>query len=197
MAVREIDESEFLNYRAVSGVVNQILNHKDARKLMLQARKLADPTAVIPEIDAAAPVQSELAEVRKLLAEDKAAREAEKAEREQQARINEFQRGWDRQKSSLRNAGWSDEGIASIESHAQERGIPDLEVAAAHWEKLHPPAEPAQPSSGSSWNFFDTPKDDDTFVKGMISSRGEDDNVLNAEISAALKDFRSQTNSRR
>lgn len=197
MPVREIDESEYLNYRAVSGVVNQILNKPEARKLMLQARKLADPNAVIPEIDAAAPVQSELAEMRKMLAEDRAAREAEKQAREQDARISDFQRGWERQKSKLRNAGWSDEGIASIESHAQERGIPDLEVAAAHWEKLHPPAEPVQPSSGSAWNFFDTPKDDDAFVKGMIASKGDDDNALNAEISAALKDFRSQTASRR
>jgi len=192
MATREVDESEFLSSQSVVRAVNAMLANKDSRKLLLQARKVADPSAVIPEIDAAAPVQSEMAEIRKLMAEQAAERAAEKAERDQQAQIDKFTAGWEKQKAQLRNNGWRDEGIAEIEKHAQERGIADLEVAAAHWEKLHPPSDPVQPNGSGSWGFFDAPKDDETFVKAMIDSRGDDENALNAEISAALKDYRGQ-----
>ena len=197
MALREIDESELLSQQAVVRTVNAMLANKDARKLLLQARKAADPNAVIPEIDAAAPVQSELAEMRRYMEEDRAQRAAEKAEREQAAKLGEFQRDWNKQKSKLRKDGWGDEGIDEIEKHAQERGIFDLEVAAAHWEKLHPPAEPVQPNGSGSWGFFDAKTRDDTFVKSMFDSGCEDEGALDAEISAALKDFRSQTGARR
>jgi hypothetical protein len=39
---------------------------------------------------------------------------------------------------------------------------------------------------------MDNIPDDDKFVKAMIASKGEDEGALNAEINAALKDFRAQ-----
>jgi hypothetical protein len=192
VATREIDETEFLAAKSTIDAVNGMLAHPAARKLLLQARKTADPNVVIPEIDAAAPLNSEMSEIKKMLAEEKAAREAEKVEREQAVRISEFQQGWERQKSRLREAGWRDEGISEVEKFAQERGVPDLEIAASHWEKLHPPPEPVQPNGSGSWGFFDQPADDDMFVKKMIDSRGEDESALNQEINAALKEYRSQ-----
>jgi hypothetical protein len=192
MAVREIDEAELLSAQAVVRSVNQMLGNPAARKMLLQARKAADPTAVIPEIDAAAPVQAEVAEIRKLIAEDQAARAKERSDAEQQRVLDDFRRGWEAQKATLRASGWRDEGIAEIEKHAQERGIGDLEIAAAHWEKLHPPAEPVQPNGSGSWGFFDEPQQDDVFIKKMFDSRGDDESALNAEISAALRDHRAQ-----
>jgi len=90
MAVREVDESEFLNAQAVVAAVNKMMGDKDARKLLLQARKKSDPSAVIPELDAAEPVNAQVNEIRAMLAEEKAAREAEKAERAQAAQVAEF-----------------------------------------------------------------------------------------------------------
>ncbi len=214
MATREIDESEFLASQATIKAVNEMLAHPEARSLLLHARKKANPSVVIPEIDAAAPIQNSVAAFKaEIAAEMKADREARaaelkaerdareamaaerKAEKEAAAQaelVSKFHAEWDRQKGQLRADGWRDEGIAAIEKHAQERGIADLEIAAAHWEKLHPPAEPVTPNGSGSWGFMDGAPDDDKFMKAMIESRGEDDAALNSEINAALKDFRGQ-----
>ena len=193
MAVVQIDESELLSQRAVVETVNRMLADKGARKLLLQARKMAEPNAVIPEIDAAAPLESELAAFRKELADERAIRAKEKQDQDEQRAIANFTTKWNEQKSALRREGWRDDGIAEIEKHAQNHGIADLEIAAAHYEKLHPPSEVAQPSSTGGWNFFDGPADDDKFVESMIASKGDDDGALNREIGAAIKDFRNQS----
>lgn len=210
MATREIDESEFLASQATIRAVNGMLANPASRKLLLQARKTADPNAVIPELDAAAPINSTLEEIRAAMAaekqaaaeeraaarkereEEKAAAAAEKQAAEQAKLVADFEANWVKQKASLRQEGWRDEGIAEIVAHAEKNGIADLEIAAAHWEKLHPPAEPVQPNSTGSWGFMDNIPDDDKFVKAMIASKGEDEGALNAEINSALKDFRSQ-----
>lgn len=197
MAVRQIDESELLQYDAIKRAVDGMLANPESRKLVLQARKLSDPSVVIPELDAAAPIENELTKLRSEMAADREERARLKQEAAEQKQIEKFEAGWNRQKAALRRSGWSDEGIQAVEAHAQERGLGDLEVAAAHWEKLHPPAEPAQSSGSGSWSFFDKPAENDTFVKDMIESRGEDESSLNAEISAALRDFRGQTGARR
>ena len=206
----EVDESDLLASQATIKALNEMLANPAARRLVLQARKIADPKAVIPEIDAAAPINATLAELatqreadRKAAAEERAAlqaeRAAEKAERlaekeaaRQAQLISDFEANWSRQKASLRQEGWRDEGIAEIVAHAEKHGIADLEIAAAHWEKLHPPAEPVQPNSTGSWGFMDNVPDDDKFVKAMLASKGDDEGALNAEISASLRDFRAQ-----
>lgn len=195
----QIDEAELLAQGRVVQTVNQMLAHPEARKLVLKARKLADPNAVIPEIDAAAPMLSELAEIKKQLAEEAAARVKEREERETEKRVSDMTSQIERQKANLRAAGWRDEGLAEIEKFALENGVSNLEIAASHWEKLHPPAEPVQPKGYGSWNFFEDQQteDDGKFVKAMIETRGEDEGALNAEIRAALSEVRSQPVARR
>jgi hypothetical protein len=210
VATREIDEAEYLASRATISAVNGMLANPASRKLLLQARKTADPNAVIPEIDAAAPINTTLDEIRAAMAaekeaaaaeraaarkereEEKAQAAAEKQAAEQAKLVADFEANWTRQKAALRQEGWRDEGIDEIVAHAEKNGIADLEIAAAHWEKLHPPAEPVQPNSTGSWGFMDNIPDDDKFVKAMIASKGEDESALNQEISASLRDFRAQ-----
>ena len=62
--------------------------------------------------------------------------------RAERDRLSEFSSGWERQRRTLRDGGWREEGITAVEKLAQERGIPDLEVAAAFFEKQNPPAQP-------------------------------------------------------
>jgi hypothetical protein len=190
MALAQIDEAELLSHRQVVDAVNGIMSKPEARKLLLQARKLADPNAIIPELDAAAPLNEGLSRIEKTLADLRAEREAEKAAAAQAAQIAKFEQGWNQQRQALRAAGWQDEGIAQIEAHAQERGIFDLEVAAAHWEKFHPPADPVQPSGAGSWQFLEGTGGDDGFMKAMLDSRGDDEAALNNEIRATLKEIR-------
>lgn len=188
MALREIDESELLAYDHIKRTVAAMQQNPKARKLLQEAHKLVNPSAPDPQPDpieaATAPVKSQVDEVRAML-------EADRAERAEAGRIADFRTGWENQKNTLRRGGWTDEGLGEVEKHAHERGIPDLEVAAAHYEKLHPPAQPNQPTTGG-WNFFDAKPEDDKFVDAMLVSHGDDAIALDREISAALTEYRSQ-----
>lgn len=215
MATREVDETDFLASQATIRAVNGMLANPKAKNLLLQARKIADPTVVLPELDVANSIEAGLASVHAELAQertqraadlkaDREARLAERAERDaeretqrQTDAIAKFRADWERQKAALRSEGWRDEGIAAIEKHAEERGIADLEIAAAHWEKLHPPSEPVQPNGAGSWGFMEGNPEDDKFVKAMLESRGDDEAALNTEVNAALRDFRQQQQSGR
>lgn len=191
MPLVQIDETELANLQGVTRAVTQIMGHKEGRSLMLQARKLADPSAVIPEIDAAAPLKAELDAIRAELRTEREARDAAKAEREEAQRLRAFQREWDRQRQALRTQGWTDEGLGKVEEHAKERGIADLEAAAAHWEKLNPPPPPESPRGSGGWNFFGGKQEDDgAFVKALLQSGGENEAALDREIQAALSEAR-------
>jgi hypothetical protein len=189
----EIDESELLSLRGVNEVVGQMLANPQSRQLVLRARKIQDPRAPIQEIDAAQPaiaaaqaVHNELTAWRKEQAERDQKREAEEVNRK-------FAENWERQKDALRSQGWRSDGIAEIEKFALERGVADLELAAAGYEKLHPPAEPVASNGYGSWDFF-TPSEGDQkgFIEKMMESRGEDEGALRAETHKALTEFRSQ-----
>lgn len=189
----EIDESELLSLRGVNQVVSDMLANPQSRPLVLRARKIQDPRAPIQEIDAAQPaiaaaqaVHNELTAWRKEQAERDQKREAEEVTRK-------FQENWERQKDALRTQGWRSDGIAEIEKFALERGVADLELAAAGYEKLHPPAEPVSSNGFGSWDFF-TPSEGDQkgFIEKMMESRGDDEGALRAETHKALTEFRSQ-----
>jgi hypothetical protein len=199
MALAPPDEAELLASRSVVNTVNAMLANKDARKLLLQARKITDPNASIPEIDAAVPVRAEVDEMKKLLEEDRKERQKERDEQAQALAMERANAAVGQQRERLRAQGWRDEGIAEIEKFAAEHGVPDLEIAASHWEKLHPPAEPATPNGSGSWNFFDdqTSENDKKFVETMINTKGEDEGALNAEIRAALTEVRGSQPARR
>lgn len=192
MALIQIEEAELLQQKNVIDTLNKMLGNPEARRKVLEARKITDPNVSIPELDAALPLNNALTEIQKELKADRAARAAEKEADAQQRRIDEFNAGLDRQRDTLRRAGWTDEGLSEVQKHAQERGIPDLEVAAAHYEKLHPPADPVQPNGSGSWGFFEEPAAEDTFMKSMLESHGGDERALNSEIQKALAETRGQ-----
>jgi len=192
MATREVDEQEYLASVGVVQAVQSMLKHPEARKLVLKAQKTVNPNAVIPEIDAAAPLANELAGVTKRLDDIAASIAADKAARDAEAKVNEFATAWGKQKAKLRDAGYYDDAIEAIEKLAQERGIPDLEAAAALHEKLHPPASPASPSGFGTWNFLEPTEKEGEFTKKLLETKGDDDGALRSEINKALADVRGQ-----
>ena len=190
----EIDEADWAAQQSVTKLFADMLNNPDARKQVLSAKKAVRPNEPIPEIDAARPGIEAVEALSKEFRDFRTALETEKQTREATAKAQEFQTAWDRSKQSLKNDGWLDDGIASIEKLAQDRGIPDLEAAAALYSKLHPQPEPVQPSGYGRFNLFDMPTDQaenkDNFVKKLLETRGDADNVLDPEIRAAINDVR-------
>jgi hypothetical protein len=189
----EIDESELLSLRGVNEVVSAMLANPQARPLVLRARKIQDPKAPIPEIDAAMPAMHAMEAVRKEIGDWRKEQQERETKRENEEKQRQFADGWERQKAALREQGWRADGIAEIEKFAIERGVADLEMAASHYEKLHPPSEPVSNNGYGSWDFF-TPSEGDQkgFIEKMMESRGDDEGALRAETHKALTEFRSQ-----
>lgn len=194
----EIDEAELLANRQVVAAVNQMMGNPKSRQLLLHARKTADPSASVPEVDAMAPVAGALDNFRKELAEERKARAEEREAEATQRRLEQATREVEGVKSRLRAAGWTADGIAAVEKMAEERGTFDLEATAALHEKLNPPPPPAEPNGMGSWGFFEGADQEggDKFVKSMLESGGDDEGALSREIQAALRDHRNGVNAR-
>ena len=129
MAAVQIEEAELLNHRGNTAALAAMLANKDARKLVLQAQKIVKPDAVIPEIDARAPVDEAVAALTKRLDEEKAEREKEKRERDEKERLDSFKNSWERQKQIVRDRfpDINDQVIEAIEAAKTE--MPSLEIA--------------------------------------------------------------------
>jgi hypothetical protein len=192
MALIQIEEAELLQQKNVIDTLNKMLGNPEARRKVLEARKITDPNVSIPELDAAAPLNNALGEIQKELRADREARKAEAIARDQERRLDEFNAGLESQRRGLRAEGWTDEGLEQLQEHAQKYGIPNLELAAPHFLKLHPPADPVQPNGSGSWGFFEAAPAEDTFIKAMLESQGNDERALNSEIQKALAETRGQ-----
>ena len=190
MAVKEIEESEFLASQQVVQAFQKMLANPKARELVLRAQKTVNPDAVIPEIDARVPVEAELAKMREELAADRAERAKAKEDAEAERRKQAFTDGWEKQKRSLIDSGYTDEGVKKIEEHAEKEGIPNLRAAAADWEKLNPPSTPAQPSGSLGYDIFNPPKTEEDDIKRLMESKGDNAMALDHMIAGALNDFR-------
>jgi len=194
----EIDEAELLASQQVVHAVNQMMANPKSRAMLLHARKTADPAASVPEVDSMIPVAGALDRFAKQLAEDKAERAAEREAAANERRLEQATREVEGVKSRLKASGWTADGIAAVEKLAEERGIFDLEAAAALHEKMNPPPPPAEPNGMGSWGFFEGAADEgsDKFVKSMLESGGEDEGALGREVRAALTDYRNGVNAR-
>jgi len=194
MAVREVDESEYIAAQNVVSAVNGMMKNPAARKLVLQARKLADPNASIPELDAAEPIMSDMATLRQELAADRAERKAEKEAAAAQAAQDSFAAKWNDKRQAIRAQGYNEDYVKQVEDLAHERGIADLDAAQALFDRLNPQPSVSEPG-GSDWNFFGDPgaEDQGEYMKRLMQTRGDDERVLGGEVSRTLQDIRTNS----
>lgn len=135
----------------VEAAWNKLLSGPN-RTQMLKAYKEAYPDAVVPELDAAAPITAEVSRVEKKFddwveAQKKEADERREKNREEAANSTVAKgRTWLRADKKL-----DDEGVTAVEQIMQEHGIPNYEVAFNHWNANRPPdAEPLPSAYGGA-----------------------------------------------
>ncbi len=185
MAVIEVDESEFAALKRVRDTVAKIANAPEAKKLMQKAHKLVDPNAVTPDLDADEAETKTKTEWQTKFQELEAKIATDKAEREKNDSLAALNSKFEAGRAALRDQRYTAEGIEAVEKFMNERGIPDHLVAAAYLEKQNPPQEVMNPRAFGSFNFVEPPKDDDTFLKALLDSKGDDDSaVLKAAVEA-------------
>lgn len=190
MSTKEIDEVELLRLQKQDRTVHALMSNPKAKKKIFEAYKEHDPNARIPELEmeeaARAPVvalEKTVSDLQKQIADDK-------AEREKTAKLETLTGNIDKGKSKLRKDGWTDEGIAAVEKVMEERGILDVEVAAAFYEKQNPPQIPATPRGVGGFNFVESVQDNEADLKQLLNTKGNSEALADKMAREALNEIR-------
>lgn len=183
----EIDETQLASFQTMRDFVVRGLSNPKTRKLLKEAERQLYPDQAIPELDARDEVMAAVDERMKALDERIAGFDKAREEREERDRLSAVQRQWNEGQSKAKAAGYTAEGLEQLEKFMQEKGVFDHEIAIPAFERIHPPAEPATTGNGSSWNFFDIPKDQPD-MQSLLE--GRDEEYLNQMIPTALRDVR-------
>lgn len=191
MAMREIDENELIKLQNLQGVMARMLANPESRKKVLEARKLQDPTAVIPELDATKPfnealntVSNEVKELAKKIADDK-------AEREQTTRKTELDNKWNTGRMHARKSGYTEDGIKALEDFMVEKGVLDHDVAIPAFERNNPQPTLVDTSKTGGFDAFKALSNTNDEMKRLLETQGQDNGVVRDLISKSLADTRS------
>jgi len=188
----EVDEDELVASRRLTTLVNAMMKNPKAKLKLQEAVKEHDPSYVTPELDSQRAVQEPIDELRKELAAERKAREDEKAERERNDKLRALDGQVEAGFAKLRSEGYMQPGLDEVRKIMDEKGILDPLIAAAYWEKLHPPPTVVTPVGAiGSWNFTDTSDGSDD-VKKLLETQGRSEPLADKMAMAALADVRNQ-----
>lgn len=188
MALVEIDETELVNYRNITGAVQKMLANPQTRSKLLEAQKIINPNAVIPEIDSAKPVYEALDSMKAELKAAKEQREADLAEARKEKAMEGLRSKWEAGRIKARKAGYTEEGMQLLEAFMEEKGVADHEVAMPAFERLHPQQDMVDTSASGKFDVFGGIKQDDD-TKMLLE--GNEQQFLNKRIRDTLSGVRT------
>ena len=190
MPAVEIDEVELLRLRRQDQTVHALMANPKAKRKVLEAYKEHDPSAKIPELDMEEAARKPVEDLSKTVAELQKQMADDKAEREKQAKLDQLNGSVEAGFAKLRRGGWQDEGIEAVRKLMDEKGILDPEIAAAYYEKQHPPQAPATPSGVGGWNFVENVQDSEADLKKLLESKGNNESLADKMAREALQEVR-------
>jgi hypothetical protein len=196
MPTVEVDELQLQQSQKLRQTVEGWLKHPKAKRKILEAQKLVDPKADIPELDEPDPIEALRAESATEIAALKKQIEDDKAGRERDGRIAQLQAMKDKGIATLREQRYTDDGIKAVEKIMEEKGILDPLDAAAIFERDHPPQMPVSQSGTGGWNFAELPSStddaDDKYVDSLLKAgkNGISDGALSQRIGATINEVR-------
>ena len=196
MATQEVDEVELLRLRKQDQTVHALMANPVAKKKIFEAYKTVAPDARIPELEIEEAARKPVADLEERVAKLTKQIEDDKAESEKRAKLDSLSGGIEKGKLKLRQSGWTDEGIAAVEKVMEDKGIVDVEVAAAYYEKQHPPQVLATPRGYGGWDFAEVQAEGgDAYTKALLTDKNaaENDHLVLTEATKALNEFRGQS----
>jgi hypothetical protein len=188
----EVDEEEFLANEKLRKTVKAMLAKPSAAKLLKLAEKEIDPTVVHPELEMESVVNAKVGELTKTVAdfitESKTQREKDAEERRLEKLQQSMESGIARLKS---DEGLTDEGEKALRDLMTKKGIVDPDDAWAIFQRHNPPPPPAAPASGRMFDVISAAKSgDDEFIKGLLESRGENQQLVDKVAWDAINEVR-------
>lgn len=201
MPTIEVDENEYLALKRdnpellkVAQFVNAALNSNPAaRRKILEAQKLLNPDAPIPELDASKPMEDSIAALRQEIADEKKARETAAAEATTATTRAKAEEKWALGRAALKAEGYQEEGLEKVEKFMVDNGIIDHRIAAAAYESQHPQPTSVSAVAPTSFDMLRqrTQAPDDLFPKMLDRSMSPDD-FLNQAVASTLSEIRGR-----
>lgn len=192
MAMTEIDEAELVNYKNIAGAVQRMLANPESRRKILEAQKTVSPNSVIPELDAAKPLDDKIGAVTKKIEDIAESIAKDKQEREQEKKLAKFESEWQAGRSKAQKSGYTAEGLEALEKFMVEKGVADFDVAMAAFEKINPPAAPVSSSKSGFDILKQSITDTNEEMKRLMESQGKDNGAVNSLISKTLAEVRGR-----
>jgi len=197
MPMVEVDELALQQSNRLKQTVENWMKNPKAKRKLLEAQKIVDPKADIPELDEPDPIEAVRAEnAEKIAALEKQIKE-DKETRERDARLGQLQTLKDNGIKKLREQRYTDNGIKAVEKIMEEKGILDPLDAAAIFERDHPPQAPVQQTGGSGgWNFGELPSAtedaDEKYVDQLLKGGKNDisDGALMQRVHQTISEVR-------
>ena len=196
MPMVEVDEVQLQQSHKLKQTVENWLKNPKAKRKILEAQKLVDPKADIPELDEPDPIEALRAESTKEIADLKKQIEEDKANRERDGRLAQLQTLKDNGIKRLREQRYTDDGIKAVEKIMEEKGILDPLDAAAIFERDHPPQAPVQQTGSGGWNFGELPAStddaDEKYVDQLLKAgkNGISDGALMQRVGNTINEVR-------
>jgi hypothetical protein len=187
----EIDETRLGSLNAVAQIADALLKNPKTRKKYLEAVKEARPDLPIPEIDAAAPVASEIAAVREEFTKElKAIREDREKDKNDRL-LGSVREQYNKGKQELLDLGYTTEGVADVEKFMEANNLTDFSLARKAYEFDNPRPAPGRPSRNNFWDAQEAKAaGSDDYIKKLFETGGQDESVLDAQISTVLAEAR-------
>lgn len=190
MPTVELTEEQIRSNQALQATLQKIVANPEARTLLQRARKIAEPDAVIPELEQHAKVETTMSDLGKKIDDFISSQEKNKAEEKAAAEKARMESRMEQGFAKLREAGVTDEGLEGVKKIMVDEGITNPEIAWAHFERLHPQPAPVLPNGTGGFNFIPNGPDTSEDIKKLIESRGENAQVLDKMARDALVDVR-------
>lgn len=194
----EIDETRLGSLTAIAQIADSVLKNPKTRKKYLEAIKEARPDIPIPEIDAAQPVATEIASIREEFTKELKALREDRDNEKKDRLLGSVRDQYNKGKQELLDLGYTPEGVADIEKFMEANNLTDFSLARKAYEFDNPRPAPARPSRG---NYFDLMEQktagSDDYIKKLFETGGQDESVLDAQISTVLAEARSGLNAAR
>lgn len=150
----DVDDAHLAQLRGAQALLDKLLRDPKTRRDAEKLVKVHRPDFTTTE-DVAAPYVEKIDKLEKKFDEYLENERNGKQDREADAA---FKR--------LTDSGYTAEGLEKIKNLMKERTIPDVEAAAALYDKLNPPPPPTTPSNftGTTWGIGDTTDENDKLL---------------------------------
>lgn len=189
----EVDEAEFRRFQQLQSATDLMLKNPKSRRLLEQAHRTVDPNAPAPLLDHEAEINAPLEALRKEFSDYKTAAEKKEADADAKAKIASISNSIEAGIARLRQARWTDEGIAAVRKLMDEKGILDVDDAVAIFERHNPPPPPIAPRGAGAWNFIEGVSDGEADLKKLLETKADYEPVVDKMARDALAEVRGQS----